>query len=189
MELINRKKLIIIALAAVVVIIVVVVFVVTREREAATSVSSGGNYGTPGAGPASSAPAPVTRLPAPANVLVPEAGAQNAVPNIAVPQVESAAAPGVDAKYRSFNIIIENGQFMPSTVAVNLGDVVQLQVGAVGGNYDFIQPDYGLRASLPNGVSKKIEFGATAPGKFVFYCSSCGGPAKGPVGYLIVVGK
>ena len=194
MELTNRTKIIIIALAVLVVVAVVAVFVVVKERKVAAPISPGGNPEIPSAGTAispssASAPVPVTRLPEPTNVLVPEAGAQNVSSGVAVPQAESAAAPGSDSKYRSFHIIVENGAFMPSTIAVNVGDVVQLQIGAVGGDYDFTQPDYGLRATLPNGVNKAIEFGATAPGKFVFYCSSCGGPAKGPVGYLIVTGK
>lgn len=187
----KRKWVIIATIAVIVVIAVVVVFVVVGGGSAGTPASPVGNSGIPGSGsPASSsAPASVTRLPEPTNVVVPEAGAQNVSSSVAVPQAESAAAPGSDSKYRSFHIIVENGSFMPSTVAVNVGDVVQLQIGAVGGDYDFTQPDYGLHASLPSGVNKEIEFGATAAGKFVFYCSSCGGPAKGPVGYLIIAGK
>jgi heme/copper-type cytochrome/quinol oxidase subunit 2 len=118
-------------------------------------------------------------------VVVPEAGATS-TGGVAVPQVESASAPGADSKYRSFDITIQNGQFTPSTIAVNLGDTVNLRISAVGGSYDFTQPDYGLKVSLSSGGSQQIEFAATAPGKFVFYCASCGGPAKGPTGYIVV---
>ena len=176
----NKKGIIIIALAAVVIVAVVVAVIAARRQGSATN----GN-------PQSAAVAPVssTHSPMPENVVVPEAGAQNVSPGVAVPQVESAASASSNAKYRSYNIIVQNGEFMPSTIAVNQGDEVNLQIGAVGGNYDFTQPDYGIRISLPNGKSEHFEFGATAPGKFAFYCSLCGGPAKGPVGYLIVAGK
>ena len=182
MELNNRNRIIIIALIAAVVL-VAVVFIFVATRKGSTPGAANGNQGV--AAPA----APVTRLPAPANVAVPDAGAQDVSSSVAVPQVETAAAPGSNLKYRSFDVIVENGQFLPSTIAVNQGDEINLQIGAVGGDYDFTQPDYGFHIPLPNGKSVHFEFGATAAGTFVFYCSSCGGPAKGPVGYLVVAGK
>jgi heme/copper-type cytochrome/quinol oxidase subunit 2 len=180
MKLTNKKGIIVIVLVAVVVVVVVFAFMAAKRQEGA----SNGNPQSTGVAPISP-----TYLPTPASVVVPEAGAQNVSSGIAVPRVESAASPSSDAKYRSFDIIVQNGEFMPSTVNVNQGDLVNLQIGAVGGNYDFTQPDYGIRISLPNGKSEHFEFGATAAGKFAFYCSSCGGPAKGPVGYLVVAGK
>jgi len=189
MELSGNKRIALIAGVAVVVVIIIVAFFVVSN----SGNKGGGQSGSPGqagTSPSSSASSgPVTRLPVPANVVVPDAGAANVPADVAVPTVESAAAPGSSLKYRSFNIIVENGAFMPSTIAVNLGDEVNLQLGAVGGDYDFTQPDYGFHVVLPNGKSEHFEFGATAAGKFVFYCSSCGGPAKGPVGYLIVTGQ
>jgi plastocyanin len=184
MELADKKKVIEIAIAVVVVIALIVVLLVIRGNGGSPA---GGNLPGPESA-SSSAQASPTRSPAPAVVVVPDAGAKNISSSIAVPQVETAAAPTSDSKYRSFDVIVQNGEFMPSTIDVNQGDEVNLQIGAVGGNYDFTQPDYGFRVPLPNGKNVHFEFGATAPGKFVFYCSVCGGPAKGPVGYLIVVG-
>ncbi len=186
MEPIDKKRIILIAAVVVVIVAVVVAFVVVGGKQINGPGGAGGHSETANSKPSS---ASATRLLAPTNVVVPEAGAQNISSSVAVPKVESAAASGADAKYRSFNIIVENGQFMPSTIAVNQGDTVNLQIGAVGGDYDFTQPDYGLRVPLPNGKNKTFQFAATAAGKFVFYCSSCGGPAKGPVGYLIVAAK
>jgi hypothetical protein len=182
MELMNRKKTIIVAIVAVVVLLIVIFVVVAMKKGSVPGAANGA--------PAAKVPAaPVTRLPAPENVIVPDAGAQNVSSSVAVPQVEAAAALGSNAKYRSFDIIVQDGQFMPSTIAVNQDDEVNLQIGAVGGDYDFTQPDYGFHIPLPDGKNVHFEFGATAAGTFVFYCSSCGGPAKGPVGYLIVAGK
>jgi heme/copper-type cytochrome/quinol oxidase subunit 2 len=185
MELTGKKRIIVIAIAVVVVAAVIFAFIAVRRREGSPSVANSNSQSTGTA----AAPISPTYLPTPVNVLVPEAGAQNVSSGIAVPQVESAASPSSNFKYRSFDIIVQGGEFTPSTIDVNQGDEVNLQIGAVGGNYDFTQPDYGIHISLPDGKSEHFEFGATAAGKFTFYCSSCGGPAKGPVGYLVVVGK
>jgi len=184
MELKDKKGIVVGAIAVVVVIVLVFVFVMSGKKGAAPAGNLPGAANTS----SSSAPASLTHLPVPADVVVPEAGAQNVSSSVAVPQVESAAAPTSDAKYRSFDIIVQDNEFMPATIDVNQGDEVNLQIGAVGGNYDLTQPDYGIHVALPNGKNEHFEFGATAPGKFLFYCSTCGGPAKGPVGYLVVVG-
>jgi heme/copper-type cytochrome/quinol oxidase subunit 2 len=181
MELIGKQKKILIVVAIAIIAVVVIVFILAERNGAKNPNTTNG--GSANSGTASSAP--ITRLPVPADVVVPEVGTAT-TSDIAVPQVEAAAAPGVGAKYRSFNIIVQNNGFAPSTIAVNLGDTVNLQVGAVDGNYDFTQPDFGFHVALPEGQDKQIQFAATAKGEFVFYCSVCGGPAKGPVGYLIV---
>ena len=185
---VNTKKIVLVAIVVLVIIAVVVVLIVVGgQKGSAPGVATGGSA-NPSANPSASPSASATHLPTPVNVVVPNAGATN-TGGVAVPQVQSAAAPGVTAQYRSFNIIVQNGEFMPSTIAVNLGDTVNLQIGAVGGSYDFTQPDLGFNVPLPDGQNKKIQFAAMSAGKFVFYCSSCGGPAKGPVGYIIVAGK
>lgn len=184
MELTGKKKTILIVAVIVVIVVVIVAFIVAGMQKGSAPSAPTNNVGEQASSSASA-----TNLPVPANVVVPDAGAQNVSPDVAVPQVVSPAAPGVDSKYRSFNIIVQNGVFVPSTVAVNLGDTVNLQIGSVGGDYDFTQPDLGFHVALPDGENKKIQFSPMAAGKFVFYCSSCGGPAKGPVGYIIVTGK
>jgi heme/copper-type cytochrome/quinol oxidase subunit 2 len=195
MELTNKKEMIIAAAAAVVIVVVIVAFIAVGKRGNVPSVVNNNSQATgspasvSGSATSASTSAPVTRLPVPANVVVPDAGAQNVAQGIAVPQVEAAASPVGNNKYRSFNIIIQNGQFMPDTIAVNLGDVVNLNLSAVGANYDFTQPDYSLGVPVPAGGNVRKQFQANVSGKFVFYCSTCGGPAKGPVGYLIVTGQ
>jgi heme/copper-type cytochrome/quinol oxidase subunit 2 len=186
MELSGKNRIVLTAVVIVVIVVVVALFVFVGMRKGN---APGATVGNTAVTASSSAAASATHLPAPANVIVPEAGAQNAPAGVAVPQVEAPAAPGVSSKYRSFDIIVQNNEFMPSTVAVNLGDTVNLQIGAVGGDYDFTQPDLGFKVALPAGEDKNIQFAAITAGKFVFYCSSCGGPAKGPVGYIIVAGQ
>lgn len=180
----NKKWIAIIA--ATVVVIAVVIYL---------AVSSGGPVsGQPGTGvagsasPASKNPA-VTRAPAPAGVAAPDKGAQNVPQNVATPQVEAVGSPSGNSKYRSFNIQAVNNSFVPNTVIVNLGDTIDLEITAVDKNYDFYLPDFGNKSPLPKGETKRIQTGATAVGKFTFYCVSCGGPQSGPIGYLEVVNK
>lgn len=127
--------------------------------------------------------APITREDAPRNVVVPDAGSENVPENVAVPQQVS-SAPGFTL--RKFALRIEDGKFSPDTVIVNVGDTVDLSITAVDGDYDFTQPDFGFKAAITRGTTQSIQFGATAAGQFKFFCASCGGPEKGPVGTLVI---
>lgn len=127
-----------------------------------------------------------TMAPAPIDVKVPEPN--SSVPaNVAKPSVVTPASPGSPANFRHFNLRIEGNKFIPDTVIVNKGDVVDLAISAVDKNYDFNQPDFGLRKSIPKGQTGGLQFGAISAGKFTFFCSVCGGPDKGPVGYIIII--
>jgi len=126
-----------------------------------------------------------TRSEASGNIQVPEK--DSVVPEgVAKPTFTAPASAKTDADIRKFLIEAKGGEFIPSTVIVRQGDSVRIEVTAVDREYDFIQPDYGLRAVMRRGETKTIAFGATAPGKFIFYCERCGGPAKGPIGEIVV---
>ncbi len=174
----NRKEW---ALVAVGVIVIIVIVAVVRTRHSSTQPGSGSfTNGTNGTGSQ-------TRAEVPAGVVAPGQDAQNLPANVAAPKIVVSAAPSVPYSFRKFDIKVENGQFVPSEVIVNEKDTVNLQITAVDTNYDFYQPDYGLASALPKGQTKTIEFGGVSTGKFTFYCQACGGPAKGPVGYVTVV--
>lgn len=153
---------------------------------------SGGTGGSvvPG-GPESAAVSqgPVTRLPAPSGISVPNATSLNVPANVAKPSAVTPAGPNRSASFRKFSISVSGNQFTPSDVIVNVGDTVHLDITAADKEYDFAQPDYGYFKPLPKSMTTPVEFQATAAGKFTFYCRACGGPAKGPVGYIIVVGS
>lgn len=129
-----------------------------------------------------------TRAPAPTDVVVPALD-QTTTADVAVPQVVAPASSHSSASFRSFSIEADGDQFTPSTIIVNVNDVVNIVITAVDKNYDFTQPDYGLKQSILKGQTKTIQFGATAAGKFTFYCASCGGPSAGPIGYIVVSPK
>lgn len=118
------------------------------------------------------------------SVEIPDKG-DTAPANVAVPTTQGAAGNNTSAQYRSFNLNVSGSSFSPDTIIAKLGDTVHLLITS-SGNYDFTQPDYGLNFKLPSGKTTVVEFQATAAGKYKFYCSSCGGPENGPVGYVVV---
>lgn len=136
-------------------------------------------------GPGSSKTATSTWQKDVGNVTVPNKGG-TAPSNVAVPQTQTAAGPNTAASYRSFNLSVDSSAWTPNTVIVKKGDTVHLNITTSGSGLDFTQPDYGLKAQLASGKQSIVEFQATASGKFTFYCSACGGPDKGPVGYVVV---
>jgi heme/copper-type cytochrome/quinol oxidase subunit 2 len=181
-----RKQEALLVLIAIVVI-VVIALIARRNGPAAP-----GTHGAPGSSSSTTGVAgnPLessTRTDAPQDATVPEENASNVGADIAVPHLVTAAGPNVPYKYRSFDITVNNNKFTPATVTVNEKDTVHLNITAQDGAYDFYQPDYGLSTPLPKGEKKVVEFGANLSGKLTFYCQSCGGPDKGPVGYVIVV--
>jgi heme/copper-type cytochrome/quinol oxidase subunit 2 len=135
---------------------------------------------------ASSASQTPTRTAAPVDVVVPNEGNTGVTAGTAVPAVQVPAAPNSAASFRSFSIQVSNNAYNPSTVVVNQGDTVNLKIVAVDANYGFNQPDYGLSSAIVQGKTQTIQFQATQSGDFTFYCAACGGPAKGPVGHIIV---
>lgn len=181
-----KKKIMIVIALVVVVAILVFAGYEWRTNTPATSTNpapaSSSNSGVTAA-PASSV---VTRTSVPANTVVPDKGATGIPANVAVPTVQGPGDPAGNVSYRSFNIKIENNVFSPSTVIVKQGDTVNLSLTAVDANYGFTQPDYGFNASIAKGQTKSAQFQVLQSGDFIFYCGSCGGPSKGPVGHIIV---
>ena len=142
--------------------------------------------------PSSGSPAPqgsLTRQAAPTNVVVPSKNTTNVPENVAVPKEVSPGNISGTTSYRSFALSASGGKFSPDTIIVQKGDTVNLSFTSVDGDYDFTQPDFGFNVAVPRGSMKPIKFEATAPGKFIFYCKTCGGPSSGPVGYLIIAAK
>ena len=170
----EKRTWVAIAVACVVVVIVVGAIVMGRW---------------PGRGPSGASQEDgqitVTREAVPSGVMVPDAGAA-APQGVAVPNLQGQASPSGNAQYRSFSIIAAANAYTPSTIIVNAGDVVDLEIAATDANYGFTQPDYGFNVAIPHGKTQRIQFSANMTGKFTFYCASCGGPSKGPVGYIIV---
>lgn len=165
---------------------VLVVFYVMSINRVDLSPTNNGQLGTNGGG---ISPAPsLTREEVPSNVKVPELN-DEASPDVAQPTVVSPAAPGVESRYRSFNISADRNKFNPSTIIVNTGDTVHINFTAVDKTYDFTIPDYGLKQTATGGQTKVVEFQALNDGKYTFYCERCGGLDSNVIGYIIVIDK
>lgn len=130
-----------------------------------------------------------TRTAVPSNVVVPNATTTGITANIAIP---SAVAPGDSTgstSLRSFSVKIANNAFSPSEIVVYDGDTVSISFTAVDKAYDWTLPDYGMQVAVPQGATKQVQLSPHGTGKFLFYCTQCGGPKSGPTGYLVVVAR
>lgn len=183
----SKSRLVIIAeITGLVLVLVAVGFIISRviaNRGGSTTDTTSQNN-TQGVGGTNSE----TLGNVPAGTHVPESG-ETASGDVAVPVTVIEAAPGVQAKSRSYTVAVSGNKFTPSTVVVRLGDTTSIRFTAEDGDYDFTQPDLGLSAKLLKGKEQLIQVTPSNPGKFMFFCASCGGPDKGPVGYLVVVPK
>jgi len=131
-----------------------------------------------------------TKDEVPTGQSVPEEGEEDVPENVAVPSIVRPAAPGAESEYREFPVVdVVGDRFVPDTIVVRKGDIAHILFRAIDKDYDFTQPDLGLKSTLPEGVEKLIESWFGTEGKYTFYCESCGGPDKGPVGHIIVVDK
>ena len=121
------------------------------------------------------------------NIAVPEKNFLNVPANIAKPQTVAPAGPGASVDFRSFELKIQNNQFIPDTVIVYQGDVAHISITALDHDYDLTQPDYGTKLLIPKGQTKVDEFQAGTACKYTFFCERCGGLTSKAVGYVIVV--
>ncbi|HEY5220973.1 MAG TPA: cupredoxin domain-containing protein [Candidatus Paceibacterota bacterium] len=187
----EKKKIIIEVVVGVVVLIVVVVIIVYALHGKGGAVSNA----TQPSNRAQSTSTPLARLAAltssttaavPAGTVAPNKGSTSTPSNVAVPVVQGPGSPSGDVSYRSFNISIDGSAYSPNTVIVKTGDTVNLEMTAVDANYAFTLPQYHFNDPIAKGKTQTIQFQASGVGDFTFYCGSCGGPSKGPVGHLIV---
>ncbi|OGZ52513.1 MAG: hypothetical protein A3B25_02385 [Candidatus Ryanbacteria bacterium RIFCSPLOWO2_01_FULL_48_26] len=176
----DRKKIIGVAIAVMAVLLIVIVGSLSRKQN-----SSQGEV----TGQTGSQPEIVTREAPPKDIAVPSTSSVNLQEDVAKPKVVAPGSSRNNSSYRSFDIRMENDVVTPSTIIVYKGDTADINVAAVDKDYNFSQPDYGFNVLIKKGQTQKIQFGATAAGKFIFYCATCGGPEKGPHGYIIVANK
>jgi heme/copper-type cytochrome/quinol oxidase subunit 2 len=147
---------------------------------------SRGPVAGPAGGPAAGTNTSPTKAAVGSDAIVPD-GKGQAPEGVATPQSVIAAAPGTNAKLRVFNLVFEKNTVTPGAVSVHAGDTVQINFTAKDGTYDFTQPDLGFSLKIPAGATKLVEFSTPSPARYLFYCASCGGPEKGPAGYIYVV--
>lgn len=184
----NKKEIIIIAVAVVVVIAGAGIYYWSGSR-GGNNAGNGAGVPVENSGTATGTSSSTAVQSLPSNVVVPVQNASSVPAGVAAPTIVASGSPSGVTSYRSFTINISGGAYTPNTVIVNKGDTVHINLTAVDGNYDFTQSNYGLSLAVAKGQTKVVQFDANAAGKFTFYCASCGGPSKGPTGYIEVVAK
>ncbi len=105
------------------------------------------------------------------------------------PKAEAPASsnPALNTKMRFYDMKATNKGFVPSNIAVNKGDTVEIDFTAVDGNYDLDFPYLGAYFStVKKGEMKKFPFDTNLSGTFIFECkNSC--PASGKIQGTLVV--
>lgn len=82
--------------------------------------------------------------------------------------------------FRQFNVSVENGKYIPDTIVVNDGDIVDIWLTAVDANHNFYIPRFSVSMNIPKGERKEIQFQGTPSGQYEFYCKDvCRGNVKG----------
>ena len=131
-----------------------------------------------------------THLSVPPNMIPPNANAANVPENVGIPHVVASVNTSHTADFRNFSLEARDNKFSPDTIIVRVNDVIFMKVAAVDKDYDFTQPDYGIREVIRRGESKVIAFAPSSEGKFIFYCEQCSDfPGKRPQGSIIVVSR
>lgn len=122
-----------------------------------------------------------TRMVASETIKTPEVGSLATPEDVAVPINVLETGPSA---FRQFEMKGEGGRYIPSTLIVNEGDVIDINFTAVDAKYNVFFPDFGVYRTIEKGTSMKIQFQGYPFGKYGFYCKDiCG---KEVTGTLIV---
>jgi len=190
----KKKSLVVIIILALVVVILAAVILFKKPGEEPVITDNpvapaGDEVGTEAIKDEAEAPIDEFRAEVPVDVKVPEMGEQLSEAErkvVAVPTVVTEAAPGVDAKFRSFDIKAENGKFEPSRIIGRVGDTIHVNFTAVDKEYDIVFPSYDMKQTAKAGQTKVLEFSAVTSGNFTYYCNLCGGPESSTRGNIII---
>jgi len=75
--------------------------------------------------------------------------------------------------------------FSPNTLIANVGEVVGLNIAAIG-QHTFTIDELDVNVQLPHGETTRVEFTPERAGTYEFYCSIAGHREAGQVGELLV---
>ncbi|MEK7545353.1 MAG: cupredoxin domain-containing protein [Patescibacteria group bacterium] len=91
------------------------------------------------------------------------------------------------AQIKTFNMVAKNFTFAPSTITVNEGDTVRINLSSTEGTHGLVIPDFGVNKVVSQGAPVVLEFVASKKGTFGFRCSVMCGEGHGDMkGTLIV---
>ena len=104
------------------------------------------------------------------------------------PVFEAPAAPNaVKEKARTFEIKISKDGYSPNNLTVNFGDIVNIKITSVDGDYDFSLPWINSYLIVKRGETKTATFGVTDAGTWNFSCRNYCPPGKIIKGAIIVL--
>ncbi|MFH0806278.1 MAG: cupredoxin domain-containing protein [Candidatus Brennerbacteria bacterium] len=95
--------------------------------------------------------------------------------------------PGV--KFRIFQIVANRNGYTPSSLTVNRGDTVEINLNADGESYDMFSSSAGFYASAAPNAPGKVSFKAGTGGTFLFECRDHCPPGDKIKGTLIVISE
>lgn len=88
---------------------------------------------------------------------------------------------------QTFDIVASQFEFSPSTITVNVGDTVVLNLTTSDVPHGFSLSQFGASATITPGQTKTVEFVADEAGTFTFSCSVvCGAGHSGMSGQIVV---
>ena len=195
----SRKKIIIIGAVALVLIVAIVLLVTSNNKPKTTTKTPVGNQTqtntevTPTSTDIDKGTSTTVvdkyRTEVPTDIVVPDQNTKltDAEKKVtAIPTVVTAAAPGVEAQFRSFDIKAEGGVFTPSKIIARVGDTVHVNFTAVDKDYDIVFPSYNMKQTAKKGQTKILEFQAVEEGSFLYYCNACGGETSNTKGSIVI---
>lgn len=105
-------------------------------------------------------------------------------------KVETKKEPKLEPKkpeIKVFNLVAKQFDFTPSTITVNEGDTVKINVTSKDVPHGFVIPDFGVNKVINPNTTVSVEFIANKKGTFTFRCSVyCGEGHPGMSGTLVV---
>ncbi len=137
-------------------------------------------------------PAPQQNAPQPKAVVeaADEPSARPIQAEVPVPGQEDEAEETVvvpDSGVKEFDMIARQWAFEPSTIRVNEGDKVKINIKSVDVTHGFAIFEFNVNERLLPGKTTIVEFTADKKGEYTFFCSvSCGSGHSGMNGKLIV---
>lgn len=116
---------------------------------------------------------------------------ENTQTNTETTTPSSTSSPSSDSQItpqiKEFDITAKKWDFSPSTITVNEGDTVILNVESIDVEHGFALLDFGINEQLSPGETVRIEFVADKKGTFSFFCNVyCGSGHSGMKGILVV---
>lgn len=119
-------------------------------------------------------------------IVTPEKESKGVPSGVAVPQDVIRREEDGGKALRNFSIKGENNTYVPNTIVVNDGDVINISFTAVEKKYNIFFPDFGIYKTVEKGQTQTVNFQATPYGQYTFFCKDvCSEEVEG----ILIVNK